>query len=125
MMKKTVKTILQVMALCLVSQAGNLIAQALAIGMLGSVMGMAILFTALEYRLIPLSWIEAGANFLIAEMILFFIPSAIGVIQFQELLRQELPGLLLVILSSSTVVIVFVGLATEWISYCRTGRKNI
>ena len=113
MMMKFYKIVLQVAALSSLSWLGNTLARILHLDMLGNIIGMAILLLLLERKLLPLSWIETGANFLIAEMLLFFIPSAIGIIQFKDLLKQESLGLLLVIVFSTALVILFVGLATE------------
>ncbi|KYZ76078.1 hypothetical protein AXX12_06435 [Anaerosporomusa subterranea] len=125
MMMKFYKTVLQIAALSSLSWLGNTLAQMLHLDMLGNIIGIAILLLLLERKLLPLSWIETGANFLIAEMLLFFIPSAIGIIQFKDLLRQESLGLMLVIVFSTALVIVFVGLATELVSHYRKARNEL
>jgi holin-like protein len=73
----------------------------------GSVIGLIALFLCLKWKWIRLEWIEAGASFLIAELMLFFIPAAVGVVQYQELILQS--GLyLLAFIIFSTVLIMFV-----------------
>jgi holin-like protein len=119
------KLILQIAALSSLSWIGNTLGRMLHLDMLGNIIGMAILLLLLERKLLPLSWIETGANFLIAEMLLFFIPSAIGIIQFKDVLERESLGLMLVIVFSTALVILFVGLATELVSHYRKGGKEL
>ena len=124
MIMRIVKVVLQIAALGSLSWLGNALARMLSLDMMGNIIGMVILLLLLASKLLPISWIEAGANFLIAEMLLFFVPSAIGIIQFKDLLQHESLGLMLVIVSSTTLVILFVGLATEWVSHYRKGGKE-
>jgi holin-like protein len=125
MIMKLGKLILQIAALSSLSWIGNTLGRMLHLDMLGNIIGMAILLLLLERKLLPLSWIETGANFLIAEMLLFFIPSAIGIIQFKDVLERESLGLMLVIVFSTALVILFVGLATELVSHYRKGGKEL
>ncbi|MBS2968038.1 CidA/LrgA family holin-like protein [Metabacillus sp. KIGAM252] len=48
-------------------------------------MGMAILLLALSFRIIKLEWVEKGAAWLLAELLLFFVPSAVGIVDYTEL----------------------------------------
>ncbi len=52
----------------------------------GSILGLILLFILLQTKVIKLKWIEVGGNWLVAELLLFFIPSAVGVIQYKQLL---------------------------------------
>jgi holin-like protein len=113
---KYIKILVQLLALSGISMLGNTISSMLNIGIPGNIIGMVILFGLLERKLIALDWIETGANFLISELLLFFIPSAIGIIQFPDLLKKDSVNLLLVIVSSTAAVVIFVGLVTELVS---------
>lgn len=56
----------------------------------GSVIGMVLLFVALQCKFIYEEQIKETANFLTSKMILFFIPVGVGVMIFPlELLRQN------------------------------------
>lgn len=108
-------TIAQVVLLCGISMLGNFISQSFNLSIPGNIIGLAILFLLLESKMLSLTWIENGANFLIAELLLFFIPSAIGVIQFQGLLIGQFVNLSIVIVLSTIAVVLLVGLLTETI----------
>ncbi|MDF2565159.1 MAG: CidA/LrgA family holin-like protein [Massilibacillus sp.] len=120
---KIVSILIQILGLCAISFAGNVLASALNIGIPGSILGILLLLVVIEQKWLPLEKIELGANFLIAEMLLFFIPSAIGVIQFQDVLKNDWAQLLFVIGASICLVVVFVGIVTEFIIRFRESRN--
>lgn len=115
----------QILLLCGITWLGEALARVLEIGIPGSILGLLLLLLALERRWIRMEWVEMGANFLIAELLLFFIPSAIGVMQFQELLQAVWLKLFLSIGISIAFVVCFVGAATEWIVRRREGSKKV
>jgi len=112
---KLFKLIWQVVILCTISLASNLFVAYTGIDFPGSIIGILLLFVLLYFKWLPLAWIESGANFLIAELLLFFIPAAVGIIQFQDILETGWSELLTSIEGSIVFVLIFVGVATEWI----------
>lgn len=120
---KIVNILMQILGLCAISFVSNVLSSALNIGIPGSILGIVLLFIMIEQRWLPIEKIELGANFLIAELLLFFIPSAIGVIQYQEVLKNDWAQLLLAIGASICLVVVFVGIVTEVIVRVRESRN--
>ncbi len=112
---KLFKIVWQVMILCAISFASNFFVAYAGIDFPGSILGILLLFVLLYFKWLPLAWIESGANFLIAELLLFFIPAAVGIIQFQDILENGWSELLTSIEGSIIFVLIFVGVATEWI----------
>lgn len=112
---KLFKLVWQVVILCAISLASNLFVAYTGIDFPGSILGILLLFVLLYFKWLPLAWIESGANFLIAELLLFFIPAAVGIIQFQDILETGWSELLTSIEGSIVFVLIFVGVATEWI----------
>lgn len=51
----------------------------------GALLGMALLFFALQYKIVRLEWVEDGADLLIRDLLLFFIPPAVGIMQYTDL----------------------------------------
>lgn len=51
----------------------------------GALLGMALLFFALQYKIMRLEWVEDGADLLIRDLLLFFIPPAVGIMQYTNL----------------------------------------
>lgn len=121
---RVLKTLGQVLLLCGISWLGDAVSGALKLGVPGSIFGLLLLLLALQQRWIQLEWVELGANLLIAELLLFFIPSAIGVMQFQQLLEPIWINLFLSIGVSIAFVVCFVGAVTEWIVRRRERREK-
>ena len=48
---------------------------------------------------------DAGARWLLAEMLLFFVPAVVAVVNYQELLLQEGWRIMVVLLVSTTLVL--------------------
>ncbi|PAT00328.1 MAG: hypothetical protein BSR46_02820 [Candidatus Dactylopiibacterium carminicum] len=76
-----------------------------------TVLGIALLLALLGLRVLPTDWLAAGAGFLLREMLLFFIPVVVAVVQYLDLLRSNLPAVLTVILLSTLCVM----LVTAWV----------
>lgn len=65
------------------------LSRTLALPIPGSVLGLAILMLLLFSGRVAPSWFKAGADWLLAEMLLFFVPAAVAVVQYGPLLRQD------------------------------------
>jgi holin-like protein len=52
----------------------------------GNLAGLGFLFAALSLGWIKMSWVEEGARWLLAELLLFFIPSAVGIVQYPQVM---------------------------------------
>ena len=68
------------------------------------VLGFFLLLFLLEMKWLKLAHVERGADLLLAELLLFFIPPVVGVIQYQDLLITSGWKILLVILISTALV---------------------
>jgi len=112
----------QVAILLGVSMLGNKLMQILNLHLPGSIFGIIFIFILLQTRIIRLQWIEAGANFLIAELLLFFIPSAVGVVQYKQLIVADGMQFGAVILLSTVTVMICTGLLAEFVN--KMGNHN-
>ncbi|WP_375143138.1 CidA/LrgA family protein [Paenibacillus sp. D2_2] len=115
-MKNLSIIILQVAVLFFISLAMNYIVKWLHLPIPGTILGIIILFILLKTNVIKLSWIEQGANWLLAELLLFFIPAAVGVMNYMSLLEQDGIRILLVVISSTVIVMASSGLVASRIS---------
>lgn len=77
------------------------------------VLGMFLLLCALLGRLLPLSWFRQGARWLLAEMLLFFIPAVIAVVKYPTVMRQQGLAILLVIVLSTLFVMAVTALTVD------------
>lgn len=69
-----------------------------------SMIGLILLFLGLKSKMIKLEWVEKGGNWLLAELLLFFIPSAVGIVNYDEII--SLQGIKTVFLIGFSTVIV-------------------
>ncbi|MBU8789658.1 CidA/LrgA family holin-like protein [Oceanobacillus caeni] len=69
-----------------------------------SMFGLFLLFLALYCKVIKLEWVEQGAKWLMAELLLFFIPSAVGIVNYEQIISIQ--GLEIVVLIAISTMIV-------------------
>lgn len=114
MLKKCLNTILQVGYLYLFALLGNLLAKWLHLPISGSIVGLFIVLCLLHFKVLKLSAVELGASFLMSEMLLFFIPSAVAIIQYKDEILQHGSQFLIVILLSTITVMIVTGLVAQY-----------
>ncbi|MEX3619372.1 CidA/LrgA family protein [Paenibacillus glucanolyticus] len=110
------KGTLQVAGFMLLSMGMDKLAEWLHLGIPGSILGIAVVFILLETKILRLEWIELGANWLLAELLLFFIPAAVGIMKYFPMLEAEGLQILVVVLFSTVIVMVSSGLTARFIS---------
>ncbi|WP_426054192.1 CidA/LrgA family protein [Janthinobacterium sp. PSPC2-1] len=96
-------------------------ASALHLPFSGGVVGLFVLVALLLSGWVRPATIELGANWLLANMLLFFIPLVVSVVQFTQLLKAQ--GLMLFVnigLGFASVMLA-TALTVEWV--CRYERK--
>lgn len=88
----------------------------------GAVIGMAILLILLLTKAVKLSDVEVSANFIVANMMLTFIPGGVKLISVKDELFQNLVPILAILIVSTLVTMVVTGLVTQFL--IRVRRKN-
>ncbi|EAM2804351.1 CidA/LrgA family protein [Salmonella enterica] len=76
-----------------------------------NLVGMVLMLALIVCRIIPLSWVRAGARWLLAEMLLFFIPAVVAVVNYAHLLLADGWRIFSVIAISTLMVLG----ATAWV----------
>lgn len=85
-----------------------------------SMFGLILLFLALYLNIIKVEWVEKGATWLMAELLLFFVPSAVGIVNYDDILSLQGAEIVLLIGVSTVIVLGMTALVAERI----TGRKR-
>ncbi|MEZ9702497.1 CidA/LrgA family protein [Vibrio sp. 10N.261.46.E12] len=106
-------TTVQVSALCLVWLLSDWLVSALHIPLPSNVFGMFFLLFLLLAKVVKVQWFKAGANWLIAEMLLFFIPAVIAIVNYQTLFQQQGMKIVLVIGVSTMFVLSMTALVVD------------
>ena len=70
-----------------------------------NIVGMLLLLALIMLRVLPLNWVKAGSRWLLAEMLLFFVPAVVAVVNYSQLLRVDGWRIMLVIGISTLLVL--------------------
>jgi holin-like protein len=79
----------------------------------GGVIGLLVLLALLFCGGIAPRWVKAGADWLLSDMLLFFIPAAVAAVQYGGLFREDGWRLALVVVLGTLMVMVAVAFAVE------------
>jgi holin-like protein len=88
---------------------GKVISAQLPIVFPGSIIGLLLLFLGLTTRLIKISWVIDSANFTLKYMVILFIPLAVGLINYLDLLVDNWIVILFSTFFSSFLILFTVG----------------
>lgn len=115
---------LQVFILYIFSYIGKVITNTFQLIIPGSIVGLILLFICLCLNIIPEKVIENGASFLLSILILLFIPTAVGIMNYPSLLSVE--GLLLfaTVLISTGITIGITGKTNQFFEKRSKKRKD-
>ena len=67
--------------------------------------GMLLLLICILLGVVKAQWFSAGARWLLAEMLLFFVPAVVAVVNYQDLLLQEGWRIMVVLVTSTVLVL--------------------
>ena len=113
-LKKLKTASYQIIIILAVWSCADVLQKLLNLPVASGVLGFFLLLFLLEMKWLKLAHVERGANLLLAELLLFFIPPVVGVIQYQDLLITSGWKILLVILIS-TALVMMVSVYSVWL----------
>ena len=108
-----VKLILQLALILLITYIGTEVQKLLHIPLAGSIVGLILFFLLLQFKIIPESWIDVGANFLLKTMVFFFIPSVVGIMDVASDITLNYVLFFIVIIIGTCVVALSSGFIAE------------
>ena len=92
------KLYVQLMIIFMISLVGEGISSVFHLPVPGSIIGLVLLFLALQFKLLRLRHISMVGNFLLANMTILFLPPAVGIMdKFQVIAPYLLPIILIVL----------------------------
>ncbi|AXF43372.1 CidA/LrgA family protein [Acinetobacter johnsonii] len=113
-LKKLKTASCEIMTILAVWSCADVLQKLLNLPVASGVLGFFLLLFLLEMKWLKLAHVERGADLLLAELLLFFIPPVVGVIQYQDLLITSGWKILLVILIS-TALVMMVSVYSVWL----------
>ena len=121
-LKKALRLLVELAVLCTLFLLGGQIASWLGWPIPGGVMGLALLLILFASGVLKPATLQLGAGWLMAEMLLFFIPALMSVLDYRGLLRDEGWQILLVIGVSTLMVMLVTAFTVEWV--CRWSLRH-
>lgn len=88
----------------------------------GAVIGMALLLILLLIKVVKLSDVEVSANFVVANMMLTFIPGGVKLIAVKDELFSNIVPILVILIVATLVTMLVTGYVVELL--IKMGRKN-
>ncbi len=120
--KKILRTSFQITLIWAFSLIGSWLSKRFSLPIPGSLIGMALLFIALKKNWLPVRFVDAGSSFLLGQLLLFFIPSAVGIVNEGALIRQDGWQMLLIIGVSTLLVMLMTGFVAERVARSKAVR---
>ncbi|MBF8704592.1 MULTISPECIES: CidA/LrgA family protein [Pseudomonas] len=117
LLKKSLRLLAELAILCALFLLGGQLASWLGWPIPGGVMGLALLLLLFASGVLKPAMLQLGAGWLMAEMLLFFIPALMSLLDYGALIRDEGWRILLVIAVSTLMVMVVTALTVELV--CR------
>jgi holin-like protein len=118
--------LLQMVLIVAIWKAGDILVCLTAAPLPGSIVGMLLLLFFLHRGLLDLSSIKRGTDWFLAEMLLFFVPAVLVVLDHREFLGRTGLKILAVILCGTVAVMICTALTIEmyfrWLSRSGDGR---
>ena len=119
---KWVRAVGQALLLSVLWFAADRGAKMFGIPISGGILGLGILVVLLLTGVIKPAWIEGGADLILANMLLYFIPLVVSIVQYTELFEVEGLKLILTIGVGFLSVLLITAFVVEWM--CQLIRKR-
>ncbi|UZX68785.1 CidA/LrgA family protein [Yersinia ruckeri] len=78
-----------------------------------NIVGMLLLLALFVLRIMPMGWVKAGSRWLLAEMLLFFVPAVVAVVNYAQLLLVDGWKIFAVIAVSTTLTLAATALVVD------------
>ncbi|AUZ61180.1 Holin-like protein CidA [Pseudomonas sp. XWY-1] len=123
LLKKALRLLVELAVLCALFLLGGQIASWLGWPIPGGVMGLALLLILFASGVLKPAMLQLGAGWLMAEMLLFFIPALMSLLDYGALIREEGWRILLVIAVSTLMVMIVTAMTVEMVCRWRLRRE--
>ncbi|WP_179403409.1 CidA/LrgA family protein [Burkholderia guangdongensis] len=110
---RTGRVVLQAGALAALWYAVDWTVHAVALPIPSGVIGLAVLLALLFCGGVAPAWVRDGANWLLSDMLLFFVPAAVAAVQYGGLFREDGWRLALVVVAGTAFVMVAVAVSVD------------
>lgn len=113
LLKKWILNLLQIVIIIFFTLLGQFIVSFFNLNIPESIVGLVLLLISLHMGWIKLDWVEAGSAFLFSEMLLFFIPAIVGIMNYPWLIGTKGILVLLAVIVGTTLAMVTTGIVSK------------
>lgn len=89
-----------------------------------SIYGMVLLFAALQFKFISVSAVKEMGGFLTSVIAVLFVPPIVALMDYWDLLRENILPIVIVLFSSSLLTFVISGRLTQYIIGKKEGKDH-
>ena len=107
------KLYVQLMYILIFSMLGECLSTAFSLPVPGSIIGLVLLFLALQFKIIRLCHIYDVGQFLLSNMTILFLPAAVGVMDKFDVIAPNLVGIVVITLGAIVLNIATIGLVVQ------------
>ena len=109
------KIYLQLLIIFGFSFIGNVISNVFRLPVPGSILGMILLFLALQFKLLEFRHVDEAGSFLINNMTILFLPAGVGIMAKWNLISHFWAQILLIVVGALVINMLILGKLVEWI----------
>lgn len=109
------KIYLQLLIIFGFSFIGNVISNVFRLPVPGSILGMILLFLALQFKILEFHHVDEAGSFLINNMTILFLPAGVGIMAKWNLISHFWAQILLIVVGALIINMLILGKLVEWI----------
>lgn len=109
------KLYVQLMIIFMISLVGEGISSVFRLPVPGSIIGLVLLFLALQFKLLRLRHISMVGNFLLANMTILFLPPAVGIMDKFQVIAPYLLPIILIVLGATVLNVCVIAVVVQLI----------
>lgn len=123
-MKSALLFFAQLFLLWAVYQVSTYIVSLIEFPLPASVLGMILLYLLLRIGIVKLQYVEVAASFLLKHLSLFFVPFAVGLMNYGGLIKASGIQLILMIIGSTIIGLLITGGSTQFLSSKKIAKEK-
>ncbi|KSU10332.1 Antiholin-like protein LrgA [Lactococcus lactis] len=109
------KIYLQLLIIFGFSFIGNVISNVFRLPVPGSILGMILLFLALQFKILEFRHVDEAGSFLINNMTILFLPAGVGIMAKWNLISHFWAQIFLIVVGALIINMLILGKLVEWI----------
>lgn len=109
------KLYVQLMIIFTISLIGEAVSGLLGLPIPGSIIGLILLFLALQMKWLRLRHVSLVGNFLLANMTILFLPPAVGIMDKFDVIAPYLLPIILIIVGALVINVMVIALVVQFV----------